>query len=126
MPEVAAKVLQEMVDHVEKTAEVIEKVANLEAEIEKRAPGVADKLVKAGYLNESQRESATVALQDPLKALDSLEKIADHRITANQETPPPSMGGGSMPRSAGTVKTASTKGGESPADQLFLQRLGLA
>lgn len=126
MPEVATEVLQGMVDHVEKTNEVIEKVASLEAAIEQRAPIVADKLVKAGYLNESQRAAAAVSLQDPLKALDSLEKIAEGRIASNKDAPPPSMGGGDNPRNAGNVKTANSRGGESSADRQFLERLGLA
>ncbi len=129
MPEVAAEVLQDMVNHVEKTNEVIEKVASLEAAVEQRAPTVVDKLVKAGFLNESQRASAAVALQDPIKALDSLEKLADHRIAdiaANGATPPSSMGGGRAPHSAGEIKTANSRDTGSDADRLFLQRLGLA
>lgn len=126
MPEVATEVLQDMVNHVEKTNEVIEKVASLEAAISQRAPIVADKLVKAGYLNESQRESAAASLQDPLKALESLEKIAEGRIAAAKDAPPPTMGGGEAPRNAGTVKSASNRDGGSDADRVFLQRLGLA
>jgi hypothetical protein len=90
-------------------------------------PNVVDTLVKCGYITNEQRQKAAQSLQEPAKVLDTLQRIALSTAVKNAEAEKASLGESSTPRNdtKSTVKTASTVGTRSPADENFLRAFGL-
>ena len=120
--QVPAEKIQKMVSYIEKTQPIIEKAAQIEAEVAKLAPTVVDILIKRGALELSQRDRAVVNIQNPVRALESLRKLAEEDPKSSK---PESMG-----EPAGTAKVASaggngTEGKLSEADRAFLASFGL-
>jgi len=74
-------VMEGVVNHIEATSKMLEKQAQVDAEVAKRGPEVVESLIKAGFINEKQRAGALEAVKDPLKVLDSLHKIAQASAT---------------------------------------------
>lgn len=119
--EVPTEVLQDVVAFVEKTNEVLEKAASQEAQMAQMAPAVVDELVKAGLLDEAQRDKAIITVQDPLKAMESLRKTA---AAMAKQPAPASMGRGEEIKTA-SAQARSNEPYQSEADRIFLQRFGL-
>jgi hypothetical protein len=107
------------VEYVKATQPLLAKAAELERSIANKAPSTVDALIKAGFLLENQRSQAIVSLQDPLRALESLEKTAAefHRKTSMVAP----LGEPMISKSASTEK--AEKG--SAADDKFLRDFGL-
>ncbi len=102
------KVMGELLDHVEGTSKLLEKQAQIDAEVAKRGPAVVDTLIKQGFLNENQRAKALEAVKDPLKVLDSLQKTAMAAAgKPASAAEPPKLGQGGSIKEAG-VESRST------------------
>ena len=98
------KVMGELLDHIEGTSKLLEKQAQIDAEVAKRGPAVVDTLIKCGFLNENQRAKALEAVRDPLKVLDSLQKTASIASAKPAQTAePPKLGQGGAVKEAGVV-----------------------
>lgn len=119
---------QKMVQYVEETAPLLKKAA--EAEQIKQAtdqavaeliPGVVETLIQHKRIDPLQKAAAEQALQDPVKALQILQKVAAHRNQAEV----PAMGQ-PTPSSAGQVKQASRRElAMAAADRRYREALGL-
>jgi hypothetical protein len=90
-------------------------------------PNVVETLVKCGYITNEQRQKAAQSLQEPVKVLDTLQRIALSTAVKSAEAEKASLGESSTPvkDNKSTVKTASTVGTRSPADEKFLRDFGL-
>lgn len=97
----------ELIDHIEGTSKLLEKQAQIDAEVAKRGPAVVDTLIKQGFLNENQRAKALEAVKDPLKVLDSLQKTAMAVTKTASASEPPKLGQGGEVKEAG-VKAATS------------------
>lgn len=119
--QVSAEQAKRMVGYIEKTQPIIEKVAKTEAAIQKLAPKVVDALIEKGALDASQRDRAIVNIQDPVKALESLQKFAAASGGVPRAPAPEALG-----TPAREEKSAANNGTkkESAADRLFLSRFG--
>ena len=118
--EVRAEAMQDMVDYIEETQPTIKKLAETEDAVRSMAPRVVDTLIEKGALDASQRDRAIVSIQDPVRALESLEKLANaFGARKAVETAPPSLG---TPE-----HTTEKAAGEytSDADDAFLRKIGL-
>jgi len=108
-------------------AEKAEKAAGLrEAAVRKAVPAVVDTLAKAGYITNEQRVKAAESLRDPVKVLDTLQRIAlSAAIKSAEEVR--TLGSGSTPKKdlAPTTKSASAASAQSQADAQFLRSFGL-
>ena len=110
-----ADLMKNVVDYVEQTSALLNSVAMQKQAAAQRAPEVVDVLIKRGFLEGKDRERAIIAIQDPVKALESLKKTAEASFV-----PPPAMGGPS------TEKKASNGPKHSEADAAFMRGIGLA
>lgn len=121
--EVNTKTAQDFVSYVEATQPMVEELATIKAAMAEAAPATVDKLIEAGFLPQEKRAQAIVAIQDPPKAMDSLQKLASALVEQRTPQPPAKLGQGQS-----TVKTASTGQKEkySEADKAYLRRLGFA
>jgi hypothetical protein len=108
-------------------AEKAEKTAALrEATVGKAIPAVVDTLAKAGYITNEQRIKAAESLKDPVKVLDTLQRIAlSAAIKTAEEVK--TLGSASTPKkdAAPTTKVASVASKTSAADEHFLRSFGL-
>ena len=119
--EVDAAVLKETADYIGKTQPMLEKAAALESAVAARTPAVVDALIKAGSLDANRRESAIAALQDPLKTLETLEKLASGLTPSVSPKAPAPMGAPATFKQAGASDAGPKR---SPADEAFLSKLG--
>lgn len=111
------------IDEVERS----EKAASVKsAAVERSIPSVVDTLAKAGYITNEQRVKAAESLKDPVKVLDTLQRIALSTAIKSAEEAK-TLGSASTPRkdTAPTTKVASAATRESAADQQFLRSFGL-
>jgi hypothetical protein len=112
--EVPAPVLQDMMAFIEKSSSLLEETGRVQAEMHRRAPALADTLVKAGLLDVKSRDAAISKLQEPLQVMESLQKTAEY-VTQSV----PSMGApDTTPQ--GSEKPASVK----ESDRAYYARLG--
>jgi hypothetical protein len=124
--EVSADIAKDMVDYVEETSGLLSKHAAVQTELASRAPGVVDKLIKAGLLKESQRAAAELNAQDPLKLLDSLNCLASKAAsTEKAAAEPESLGSPEEPKHS-TKLSAEDRPARGTADKKFLEAFGLA
>jgi hypothetical protein len=82
--EVPEQVLQDMLTYVEKSSALLEETGRVQVEMHRRAPALADSLVKAGLLDSNAREAAIQKLQEPISVMESLQKTAEF---INQSVP---------------------------------------
>jgi len=75
--EVPDQVLQDMLTYVEKSSALLEETGRVQVEMHRRAPALADSLVKAGLLDANAREAAILKLQGPVSVMESLQKTAE-------------------------------------------------
>lgn len=115
--------LQEMVTYIEQSQPLLTKQAETEAKIAQLAPAVVDSLIKAGHVPPEIRDTAIANIQNPVKALESLQKLAAAATTSKQASAPESMGSPSNGTHAHVV-TASEKPMKG-SDKAFLSKLGL-
>ncbi len=123
MPQVPEKLIRDVVTFVEKTSELLEKKATEEHAVAEKAPQVIDALIKAGMINPAQREDAIAKAQNPVRALDSLQKTAEWIRT--QKSPPAttSMGkAAELNPIAGSTKQASV---QKESDRVWREGFGL-
>ena len=113
--EVPAAVLQDMMAFIEKSSALLEETGRVQAELHRRAPALADTLVKAGLLDAKSRDAAVDKLQKPLQIMESLQKTAEY-VTQTV----PSMG----------APDNSSRGSERPtmkeSDRAYYARLGFS
>lgn len=113
--EVPAAVLQDMMAFIEKSSALLEETGRVQAELHRRAPALADTLIKAGLLDAKSRDAAVDKLQKPLQIMESLQKTAEY-VTQTV----PSMG----------APDNSSHGSERPAmkesDRAYYARLGFS
>jgi len=114
--------LQEMVTYIEQSQPLLTKQAETEAKVAQLAPTVVDALIKAGHVAPEVRDTAIANIQNPVKALESLHKLAGVPVT-KQAAAPESMGAPSDGTHAHVV-TASEKPMKG-SDKAFLSKLGL-
>lgn len=122
--EVDPNVLQESVDYIAEAQPILQKVAETESKVAALAPTVVDALIKAGHVDAEIREKAIQNLQDPVKALEALSKLAAVKTTEKAASAPPSMGSAqSSGKSASAAVNGTGKMKES--DRVFFERFGL-
>lgn len=118
--QVTASQARKMVDYVEQTQPLLLKAAETEAKVAVMAPKVVDLLIEKGALDRSQRDRAIINIQNPVKALESLQKFAASVGTVAKATAPETLGA--------AEKVASVTGERqekmSEADRIFLTRFG--
>jgi len=114
--EVPAAVLQDMMTFIEKSSALLEETGRVQVEMHRRAPALADTLVKAGLLDAKSRDVAISKLQEPLQVMESLQKTAEH-VTQMV----PSIGAPDT-TSQGSEKPASMK----ESDRAYYSRLGFS
>jgi hypothetical protein len=106
--EISPETASGLVDYMEGTQQLLQKVAAERDAARQSAPEVVDALIKAGMLEESARGTAIELLgNDHLKALESLKTAA----AIQPPEAPPSMGAGSP---EGLGKSASDQGSSDP------------
>lgn len=110
------ELMKNMVDYIEKTSGLLNDVAMQKQAAAQRVPEVVDVLIKRGFLERKDRERAINALQDPLKALESLKKTAESTFT-----PPPALGAPVVEK-----KASGRASNVSEADRAFMSQIGLA
>lgn len=110
-----AKMMEDVVSYIEKTSALLGEVAMKKQAAAQRAPEVVDVLIKRGFLEARDRARAIVAIQDPVKAMESLKKTAEQSFV-----PPPTIGRPAQ------EKHAAGKGTKSEADLAFERGIGLA
>jgi len=81
------EVVTKVVDYIEKSGAALDEVRLAKEAAAQDAPKTVELLIKKGFLQPAMRESAVIALQDPVKAQASLRKIAEAAFT-----PPPVLG----------------------------------
>ena len=115
---------QELVELVKEAQPIVAAHEAQKVELEKLASPVVDALVKAGELDEDQREQAVKnVVNDPVKVAMCLKSTAEALVEKQQKhaEAPAAMG-----RGADEInKTAGAKPQRSNADQAFLSKLGL-
>ena len=116
--DVPNEVLQDMLTYVEKSSALLEESGRVHVEMQKRAPDLAEALVKAGLLDEKSRFAAVAKLQEPLTLMDSLQKTAEHVSESV-----PSMGG---PSKEADDKTLDNKASIKESDRAYYARLGFS
>ena len=122
--EVDAKVMQELVEYVgttqpllQEAAEQETKAAEMRTKVAALAPTIVDVLIKQGFVPPEIRDRAIANIQDPIKALESLQKIASAQTVKQAEVP--SMGTG-----ADLAHTGSDTRKMKESDQVFLRKFG--
>lgn len=90
---------------LDKAENALAEKQSMEQKYAELIPAVVDALVKNERIEEHEKSAAADMLQDPLKALEILEKVAEHRTSA--ET-------GQLGTPTGTVKSASYNSLTSP------------
>ena len=119
--QVTAEQAKNMVDYVEKAQPIIEKAAETEKKIAELAPTVVDALIEKGALDANDRDRAIVNIQNPVKALESMKKLA---ATVGQVPKAPAVE--PMGTSENEKTAASNQSSEmSEADRRFFQAFGL-
>lgn len=97
------------------------------ASVVKAIAPVVDTLAKAGYITNEQRVKAAESLKDPVKVLETLQRITlSSAIKSAQEVG--TLGSASTPKkdTTPTVKKAAVGSHQSAADAHFLTSFGLA
>lgn len=117
--EVPVKVLRASVELGAKTAALCKRVETERAAIEVKAPLVAEALVGAGIVDPLDKKAALMLLNDPVKTLDMLVKVAGMLRSANEK-----------PRPMGTSVTKAASVGFGGAllesDRVLAERLGVS
>lgn len=115
------KDLQLSVDYIAGAQPLLQKAAETEAAVAAFMPELVDKLIKRGFIEADARETAIKNLQDPVRALKSLEKLAEIQSREKTAAAPQTLG--SAERS--TSKTASNSGKPmKESDKVFLSKFG--
>lgn len=122
--EVNVENMQRMVEYVAETQPLLQKQAEVQAQLSKMAPAVVDELIKQGFVDSSIRDKAIVNLNDPVRVLDTLYKLAAAVKTA-QPAALQSMGRTHESKTAGAVTTAVNKPMKE-SDRVFYERFGFA
>lgn len=117
--EVPVKVLRASVELGAKTAALCKRVETERSAIETKAPLVAEALIAAGVVDPFDKKAALTLLNDPVKTLDMLVKIAGMLRTANEKP---------RPMGAPITKAASAGFGGSllESDRVLAERLGIS
>lgn len=128
--EVDAKKLAEMQavtkEAMEFTAEampLLQKAAETEAQVAAKIPALVDDLIKRGFIEATIRESAVKNLQDPLRLIDAMGKLA-----ALQTKPATEKSAGALPSMGSPERAKTASANEKPmkeSDKVFLERFGL-
>lgn len=128
--EVDAKVFETMQaalsEAVEFNAEVtplIQKAAETEAKVAEKVPGLVDDLIKRGFLEPEIRDAAVKNLQDPIRLVDAMSKLAAIQSKPTEKSASasvPSMGAPEMSKVA-----ANTGKPMKESDRVFLERFNL-
>lgn len=114
---------KELVEIVKEAQPIVAAHEAQKAELEKLASPVVDALVKAGELDEDQREQAVKnVVNDPVKVAMCLKSTAEALAEKQQKQAAPAT----MGRGAEINKTAGVAPQRNKADQAFLGHLGLA
>lgn len=116
--EVPNEVLQDMLTYVEKSSALLEETGRVQVELNKRAPTLADSLIKAGLLDTKSRSAAITKLQEPVSLMESLQKTAEFI----SDQPVPRMG--EAVKEADGKKEQVTNVKES--DRAYFARLGFS
>jgi len=119
--EFTAKQARKMVSYVQETQPIITKLAATEAKVAELAPKVVDTLIEKGALDASQRERAIVNIQNPVKALESLQKLASAQKSASKTTDPEPMG---VPVNTKNASDDSGKSKMKESDAVWLRGFG--
>lgn len=117
--DVPTPVLLELVEQFEKTSAFNKRAMDEQKKIDERVPQVVDALVKSGFVDAANRDSAIKTMQaDPMKSLECLEKLASLMPVTSKS--PDSLGG----VVATTAKTASQQTQKSESEQLWDRAFG--
>jgi hypothetical protein len=122
--EVNAANMQKVVEYVAESQPLLQKHAEVQAQVAATVPAVVDELIKQGFVDASIREKAIVNLQDPLRALDTLKKLAA-AVKTSQPAAPAAMGRTHENKTAGASASASGKPMKE-SDRIFYERFGFA
>lgn len=113
---VPVDILKQIATHIKSGADRLTARKTASQQVSAKAVAVADILVLRGLLNAGTRKQAAQALCDPLKALVSLEKLAQRFVVE-----PPKMGASVTDNTpSGEVK----KGQMRDSDMAYLRGLG--
>lgn len=117
-------VIKEAVEFTAEAQPILQKAAETEAQVAAKVPALVDNLIKRGFIEPEIRESAVKNLQDPLRLIDAMDKLAAIQTKPTTEKSAavvPSMGAPDA-----TTKTASAGGKPmKESDMAFLRGFGL-
>lgn len=123
--EIDPNVLQESVDFIAEAQPLLQKAAETEAAVAAAVPELVDNLIKRGFVEASVRDTAIKNMQDPLRLISAMNKLAEIQTREKAAAAPaPATLGAAEVSNSKTAGSGQSKMKES--DKVFLSRFGFS